>query len=135
LNGQHLCEPRSVAYDAYWIRVSPKFQSIGRDDPIIHECVHFLQPNTHEEDAAYIQFDPTGPMPQAYLAYATQRAELGPHLVQIAYILENETHHASECLTAEKQRDVEHSIGKFVETRNTIHAIEAILRCKEAKLV
>lgn len=74
----------SLAYDGYKIRVPPRFQAAGRDDPVIHECVHFLQHNTKAEDDAY--FLPVDSSPLAYARYLAQRVELEAHLVQVAYI-------------------------------------------------
>lgn len=73
---------QSAAYDAFMIVMPSRYKSIGRDDPIIHECVHFLQHNTVEEDSKYIRF--TG---QNYVEYLVQRVELEAHLVQVAYSL------------------------------------------------
>src|SRR6187551_3274835 len=50
---------RSAAYDAVSIVVPSRYLASGRDDPIVHELVHFLQHNTVKEESRYIQFDGT----------------------------------------------------------------------------
>lgn len=44
----------SIAYDSYRIGIPERYRTNGRDDPVIHECVHFLQHATWDEDHAYI---------------------------------------------------------------------------------
>lgn len=89
---------QSCAYDAFSIIMPNRYKEIGRDDPIVHECVHFLQHNTPEEDMQYIDFNG-----ENYAEYLEQRVELEAHLIQIAYIArENRAHFCAKLSTAEQ---------------------------------
>lgn len=128
-------QTRSVAYDAYWISVPQRFKDIGRDDPIIHECVHFLQHNTHEEDATYVMApfkDPTGIQ---YLRYIAQRVEAEAHMVQIAYILAVQKDRVSASLTGSQLAELQREFDKFVHSRLPVYAVNPIVRCKNAGLI
>lgn len=70
----------SCAYDKF--RILLPFHYKDRIDIIVHECVHFLQHNTHELQNSYIiNIDKDYNYPQ----YIEQRCELEAHFVQLMY--------------------------------------------------
>lgn len=121
---------QSVAYDNYKIVMPERYKTNGRDDPIIHECVHFLQCNTTNEDNNYIQF--TG---DNYLQYASQRVELEAHIVQIAYIIREKTAYCDAVMDKTKQLQVIDMLSRCQPTINTRSAIQAVVTCKNGGLI
>ncbi|NVD74549.1 hypothetical protein D0T25_30160 [Duganella sp. BJB488] len=121
---------QSVAWDAYRITIPERFRAQGRDDPIIHECVHFLQHTTAEEESKYVQFDGNN-----YLAYLTQRVELEAHLVQVQYIMSECHGYLESRLSKDLQKQVADRIREFVASGNLELAIIAVCTCTRHGLI
>ena len=121
---------QSVAYDSYKIVMPVRYKANGRDDPIIHECVHFLQCNTMNEDNNYIQF--TG---DNYNQYISQRVELEAHLVQIAYIIQEKVTYCDTVMDKETQLQVIGMLSECQPAMNRRSAIRAIIACKNCGLI
>ena len=120
----------SVAYDAYRLVMPERYRSNGRDDPIIHECVHFLQHNTMEEDNNYINFDGHN-----YIQYVSQRVELEAHIVQVAYIFEDCRHYRDSILDTIVRTRVQKMLDKYENTPDESCALSLILECKGRNLI
>jgi hypothetical protein len=121
---------QSAAYDAYSIVMPNRYKIMGRDDPIIHELVHFLQHNSTEEDSRYIKF--TG---QNYSEYLGQRVELEAHAVQVLYILREHPTHRDKHLTFQEQELMNCTLLNIVNGDDLCNAIPALLLCKERRLI
>lgn len=89
----------SVAYDGYRISIPERLRH--RDNPIVHELVHFLQTMTNAEDAAYIPFDGSNQM-----AYFGQRCEIEAFVTQIAYILYECHSYRDSNLSSERRAEI-----------------------------
>ena len=120
----------SSAYDSATILMPKRFQDTGRHDPIIHECVHFLQHNTITEDKRYIKFTGTN-----FNEYFSQRVELEAHLIQVAYICRECTERASELLSISEQTVVNAALNKVLGGSNIASAVPALFICKERSLI
>jgi hypothetical protein len=72
---------QSVAYGSYRVVVPRRYLKLKRLDPAVHECVHFLQHQTYEEEKAYFSAQPTDRV--RYLQYLSQRVEVEAHFVQL----------------------------------------------------
>lgn len=121
---------KSVAYDAYRIVMPERYRRNGRDDPIIHECVHFLQRNTIEEDGNYIDYDGHN-----YIQYVLQRVELEAHIVQIAYIFEDCSHYRDSMLDTFVQNRIQNMLDKYKTAPDEKYALKLIIECKERNLI
>jgi len=120
----------SSAYDGYTITVASRLKLLGRDDAIIHECVHFLQHVTAEEESSYVDYNGNN-----YREYVSQRTELEAHLVQIAYIIEAESKWLEQKLDQGQRARVREMIDRFRKTHNTNVGLTIILICKETGLI
>lgn len=120
----------SIAYDAFSISMPNRYLETGRDDPIIHELVHFLQHNTTDEDSQYISFNG-----QNYYEYLSQRVELEAHAVQVLYILRENPKRCTEHLAPNEQERVIRSLQEIAEGAALQRAISALLLCKERQLI
>lgn len=120
----------SVAYDAYSIVMPNRYLETGRDDPIIHELVHFLQHNTTDEDSRYIKFNGRN-----YSEYLAQRLELEAHAVQVLYILRENPNRCAEHLTPKEQERVSRTLLDIANGTVLQHAVPALLLCKERQLI
>lgn len=120
----------SQAYDDYTILMLQKYKAQYREDPIIHECVHFLQHATHKDESNYIDF--TG---KNYREYVMQRTELEAHLVQILYIVKNNHERLKKHLSREQQLKLEKIISEYKKSRNILAGVEAIIMCKQGGLI
>lgn len=126
----HIPPYQSAAYDANVIIMPSRYKSIGRDDPIVHECVHFLQHNTVEEDLRYIKF--TG---ANYTEYLSQRVELEAHLIQVAYIFRENCIHRDARLSSSEQELVNDALNGVKGGSNIEITKNALLLCKERELI
>lgn len=120
---------KSSAYDAATILIPKRFVDVGRNDPIVHECVHFLQHNTIEEDKCYIKFTGTN-----LVDYFTQRVELEAHLIQVAYIFREYPERTSEVLSSTEQRTVINVLNGIQSGSGIASAVPVLLLCKERGL-
>lgn len=120
----------SAAYDAYSILMPHRYRDSGRDDPIIHELVHFLQHNTVDEDSRYIRFDGSN-----YNAYLEQRVELEAHSVQALYILREDPTRCSTYLTEQEIEFVRHALSELSDGCPLPGVLPALLLCKERQLI
>jgi hypothetical protein len=114
-----------VAYDRYRIEMPERYRTLGRNDVIIHETVHFLQWNTNEDEEGYIQFDGKN-----YREYVSQRTELEAHLVQISYILENMKDYFSEKVPEDLRQSFVTSIEALKARMDEKEAVEFLLKSK-----
>lgn len=122
---------QSIAYDAYVITIPQRLVNDGRDDPIIHECVHFLQHSTYELERAYVDYEIQA---NNYLEYVSQRSEFEAHLVQIAYILERCPNYTQR-IPSEMQQKVRQRLAAFKTTPNLENGINAIMTAQKASLI
>jgi hypothetical protein len=82
---------KSIAYDDFKIEVPLAYKNSGRMDPVIHECVHFLQEQTQAEEASYVAFVSApgetieSRIPE-FTRYLCQRVEREAHFIQLIYI-------------------------------------------------
>lgn len=121
----------SIGYDNYTILMPNRYKESDRaDDAIIHECVHFLQHNTAEEDRAYIYF--AGNNLPAYLA---QRVELEAHLVQVAYIFRDNPAHRDDRLSPSEQDFVNAELLNLRATGDVSRSLGAVLLCNSKRLI
>jgi hypothetical protein len=124
---------QAIAYDAYKIVVPTRFQTAERDDPVVHECVHFLQHTTTTEDSSYI---PATNQPlAAYLAYISQRVELEAHLVQIAYISKSCGNYMSSVLSAYDIADVHRMLAACAPGALRQPTLALVTYCKTKNLI
>lgn len=126
----HISPYQSAAYDSNTIIMPNRYKSIGRDDPIVHECVHFLQHNTVEEDLRYIKFTGIN-----YIEYLTQRVELEAHLVQLVYIFRENAIHRDAQLSSSEQELVNEALNEIKGGGDIEITKKALLLCKERALI
>ncbi|MBX9431636.1 hypothetical protein KY487_20510 [Ralstonia pseudosolanacearum] len=126
----HAPSHASAAYDSYSILMPHRYRDSGRDDPIVHELVHFLQHNTVDEDSRYIRFDGTN-----YNAYLEQRVELEAHSVQVLYILRENPTRCSTYLTEQEIEFVRHALSELSDGCPLRGVLPALLLCKERQLI
>lgn len=122
---------QSIAYDAYVINMPKRLVDDGRDDPIIHECAHFLQHSTRELEKAYV---PYNQKTHNYLEYVSQRSEFEAHIVQIAYIVERCPNYTQR-ISSEMLQQVEKCLAMFETTPNLDNGINAIMTAQKARLI
>ncbi len=123
----------ALAWDGYKILIPERLRRAGRaDDVIIHECVHFLQHTTLEEEKAYITFNITD---QNWAAYLGQRVELEAHFIQIAYMFTERESYVQSKLNVEDRNFVWDAIGKCMGGQPLSSATDAVFKCKTAALV
>jgi hypothetical protein len=120
----------SAAYDTYRIVVPNRYQRIGRDDPIIHECVHFLQHTTVDEEQRYVKF--TG---QNHAEYLGQRVELEAHIIQLAYIFAERSEYRDRILTTEDKVIVNEILHRLRAGDNVSISVDTLLLCRERGLI
>ena len=116
---------KSMGYESANIRVPARFRECGRDDVIVHECVHFLQHNTLEEDRQYIQF--SGPN---YVNYLSQRVELEAHLIQVAYLSKGNSEHWNSRMDEGSKAVVATMLDKVRHGEPLAGALPTLLMCK-----
>lgn len=120
----------SISYDGYRIRVASRYKSQGRDDPIVHECVHFLQHITYQEETNYVEFAGTN-----YEEYVCQRSEFEAHIVQIAYIFDAEPNWLEKKLTQPQRLTLTTMLDHYRKTHTPDTGITIIMICKNAELI
>jgi hypothetical protein len=123
----------SVAYDRYRISVPPRLQAAGRDDPVIHECVHFLQHNTTAEERSYIKF--ACGSEQDYRAYLSQRVEREAHLVQVDYITKYCRNYMATKLTAAEITEVHRLLAACGKGAPLEQTLELLMYCTTKGLI
>ena len=121
---------QSVAYDTYKILIPDRYRSNGRDDPIIHECVHFLQHNTTAEDNSYIRYSGSN-----YREYISQRVELEAHLVQILYIFKHCDAYRNSVLSHRVQQNIRNQFSHFQSAQSQHFGIQIIVASKNGGLI
>ena len=126
----HVPPYQSAAYDAYSIVMPNRYKDIDRDDPVIHELVHFLQHNTAAEDSSYLKF--TG---HNYSEYLSQRVELEAHIVQVSYILRANPNHRDRHLNEHDQELVSRVLSGIKDGGGLQSGIPSLLLCKERGLI
>jgi len=124
----------SIAYDAFRISMPVRFKDAGRDDPIVHECVHFLQHQTMAEEKSYIQFANTG-SPVDYLRYVSQRVELEAHLVQVAYIIHEREEYIESKTTDAERILLREKLESYVAQPKVDVALDLIITAKNLQLI
>ena len=120
----------SKAYNAYKILIPDYYTNSDRTDHIIHECVHFLQHTTSEEEKRYIDFDGTN-----YGKYISQRAEYEAHIVQIDYIITYCEWYVDQVITTEEKPILNIMLGQLRETQKKELGILIIKNCKAKGLI
>jgi hypothetical protein len=126
----HIPSRASVAYDACSIVMPHRYLDSGRDDPIVHELVHFLQHNTVDEDSRYIRFNGAN-----YNDYLKQRVELEAHSVQVLYILRENPERCSMHLAEQERELVNHALSNLSDGCPLSDILPALLLCKERQLI
>jgi len=121
---------KSIAYDSYKILIPERFRDSGRDDQIVHECVHFLQHSTNEAEGDYIQFAESN-----YLQYVSQRSELEAHLVQVHYLFKHCDTYRQSVIPEDVQATIKAHLDAYMKTKSPSAALQAILAAKSATLI
>jgi hypothetical protein len=114
---------KSAAYDSARITIPNKFKNQLRTDPIVHECVHFLQHNTLELDALYVRNTPDN-----YPVYVAQRPELEAHVVQLQYML-TEPAWRNAMLSPDEQLSIQKTLNGIKAGAELNTALEWIRFC------
>jgi hypothetical protein len=122
----------AVAYDAYVIKIAERLRDDKREDVIIHECVHFLQHSTHDDEQAYVQFDP---LKKNYAQYLQQRSELEAHLTQVHYIFAECPAHLDGRVTCEVEGQARSLLQKYQTTKNPAVGLQLVLLCNSHGVV
>lgn len=123
----------ALAWDGYRILIPKRLRRIGRaDDVIVHECVHFLQHTTAEEEKAYIKYSKAD---QNWMAYLGQRVELEAHFIQVAYMFTECKPYVESKLTMADCNFVLDEMGKTMHGQPLAEALGAVFKCKTADLL
>jgi hypothetical protein len=115
----------SMGYESANILMPTRFRESGRDDIIVHECVHFLQHNTEEEDRRYIRFQNGN-----YFQYFAQRVELEAHLIQVAYLSRGDSEHWNSHMDDVSKSAVITVLDKVRQGEPPAFAVPTLLMCK-----
>jgi len=126
----HVPPLRSAAYDAFSIVVPNRFRADGRDDPIVHELVHFLQHNTVEEDSRYIKFNGTN-----YDQYLCQRTEMEAHSVQVLDILRTNPQYCARSLSEEDANALQAALDQLSRGGSLNSFFPMLQLCKARGLI
>jgi hypothetical protein len=121
---------KSAAYDTFRIEVPIRFRDDGRDDAIIHECVHFLQHTTVAEEKAYVHWTAVAP---DWDRYVQQRVETEAHLVQIAYIMADLQRYWGSILSADQAADIRVQLGAC-KAKPALR-VPLVRHCRQVRLV
>lgn len=125
-----------VAYDSYQLQIPKRLLDLGRDDPVVHEAVHFLQWNTRADEKAYRAYDPTGGRGRfAYLDYIAQRVEIEAHVVQVRYIFVEKPDYRDAKINPALRAQIETLLEEIRKTKNLSRGIEIVGLCKNAGLI
>ncbi len=125
-----------IAYDSYQLQIPKRLLDAGRDDPVVHEAVHFLQWNTRADEKAYRGFDPADARGRfAYLDYIAQRTELEAHIVQVQYIFAEQPAYRDAKINRALRTQVETLLEQVRSTKKLDRAIEIVGLCKNAALI
>jgi len=125
---------KSIAYDSYRIVVPERFNSAGRSDPIVHECVHFLQHTTLVENSSYIRAtNESGTL--EYAQYLAQRVELEAHLVQIEYIRRFCNDYFSSVLAPSEMDHVNQGLVACAPGAAFVPTMQLVVYCRNKKLI
>lgn len=95
-----------------------KYRKMQRADPVIHECVHFLQHQTTEEERGYINCKADR---SNYREYISQRCEMEAHIVQLAYRQQAKAVHPSNA------KEINVFLHDYHRAQNEELAIERLL--------
>lgn len=120
----------AVAYDAFVIKLPECYRTNERDDPLIHECVHFLQHNTLADLYEYIEFNGAN-----YTEYIAQRIEFEAHLVQAAYILDVYLDYVNANVEPSVHEHLHDLLGRYRAAPDAAVGWELVLGCKSCGLI
>lgn len=121
---------KSMAYESACILVPTRFKGRGRDDIVVHECVHFLQHNTREEDREYIQFDGRN-----YPQYLAQRVEVEAHLIQLVHLARHDSEHWKVRMDESRKSAVFDVLDKIRQGDQPVSALPILVMCKHWELL
>ncbi|WP_426414752.1 hypothetical protein [Aestuariirhabdus sp. LZHN29] len=122
----------SKAYDNYRIKVPLRFEESGRCDPIIHECVHFLQRNTAEDESSYVRCNEDR---SNYVDYVSQSQEYQAFIVQIAYIVDYQSEYISSLMDQDDLNEVNRLLNSIKNNGDAEDGVALILLCSNAGVV
>jgi hypothetical protein len=120
----------SQAYDAYTILIPTRFKDQSRDDPIMHECVHFLQHANREDERDYVHYDGKN-----YMIYVSQRTEFEAHMIQILYIVKTDQARLRKQLSPGQIQNLERMFLEYRNTHDKALGVNIIILCKNANLI
>lgn len=123
-------EHEGLAWDSYRIKIPRRYVEAGRDDPIIHECVHFLQQISFSEYRAYVRYNGRN-----MLDYLTQRIEVEAHLVQLAYIVNECPKYLEQCLDSRNRNRVFDLMAAYQDNPDIDLAILLIMEGRNDSLI
>lgn len=114
----------SHAWEIFWATFPKRYRDEKRIDPIVHECVHFLQELTDSDDENYI---PGGLVGSA--DYRNQRVEREAHLVQALYAARNRT------LSDQDRNLINSKIMFYLTDKTEVAAIGVIDTARSLQLI
>lgn len=120
----------SVAYDNYRIQMPDRYKNNGRNDPVIHECVHFLQKNTVEDEENYIRFNGCN-----YRDYISQRQEYQAHTIQIAYIHDCQHEYLANKIKHDEIEFISGNLQSIKESKDYLTGVNLIIFCKINQII
>jgi len=130
---------KSIAYDNFRIEVPLPYRDSGRMDPVIHECVHFLQEQTQQEESSYVAFVSApgetieSRIPE-FTRYICQRVEREAHFVQLIYIFRTNQPQLS-LLNNQQALSCRNTIAELKASPDIKKTETFVLDCKRHELI
>jgi hypothetical protein len=122
----------SVAYDRYLVLIPIRYLNMDRFDVLIHECVHFLQVNTRQDDNSYIDYLDDN---SNYEEYIKQRCELEAHIVQVDFICKKNVVYANSKLSVLEFNEVVAKLDDLRKKWNDQEAFSILVLCVNRGLI
>jgi hypothetical protein len=130
---------KSIAYDDFKIEVPLAYRNSGRTDPVIHECVHFLQEQTRAEESSYVPFVSApgetieSRIPE-FTRYLCQRVEREAHFVQLIYIFRTNQAQLS-ILDGQQVSSYRNTIAELKASPDMKRTETFVIDCKRRELI
>lgn len=120
----------SQAWDLFWATIPPIYRDQQRNDPIVHECVHFLQHSTAADESNYIQGGLSGSV-----QYRHQRLEREAHLVQVAYLIKHAGTYVDARVSVDERKSIKDKLDLYLSDKTATAAIDVIDTARHHKLI